>query len=431
MAYDFDKVDDRAHLTQASSPSGDWSFGCHFFARSAGESNAGVLYIAETSAGGLVCVTRFSSAAGRLLASQHYSLTQPQSVTDAFTTMNVWYIIVVTFTAADRTTRIYKGVLDGVAMAEVTYAAKPTGAGTQSTTGTVLSIGNRTATDLTFDGRITRPFVSGRVLTLAEMEAYRTGSAPPSDSLRNYWPFASDANDVSGNNAHLTLNPAPTLVDDPFSKAASGSAIVSASSAVAATGAKSVATSASVSSASSVAATGAKSAAPPVSVSAASSVTSTGRKSTSQPATAAAVSAVTVFGSKRSTGAATVSATSSVVASGFIPELHDGSASIAATSTVNTTGAKGSRASVSISATTTAAGAGLRTSQGSFTLAAVATSLALGTKAGEGVATVTTASTLTAAGRNPTAFRRRSVVTPRGSTAATPRRSTVATPRRS
>ena len=431
MAYDFDKVDDRAHLTQASSPSGDWSFGCHFFARSAGEANAGVLYIAETGAGGLVNVVRFNTAGGRILASQFCSLTQPQSLTDAFTTMNVWYIIVVTFTAAEKVTRIYKGVLDGAAMAEVTYAAKPTGSGAQSTAGTVLSIGNRTATDLTFDGRITRPFVSGRVLTLAEMEAYRTGSAPPGDSLRNYWPFASDANDVSGNNAHLTLNPAPTLVDDPFSKAASGSAAISSTSAVAATGAKSIAKPAQVSAAASVTATGAKSAAPPVTVSAASSVTSTGRKSTSQSGTVAAVSAVTVSGSKRATGPATVSATSSVVASGFIPELHDGAASIAAISTVNTTGVKGGRASVSIASTSSAGAVGLRTSQGSFTLAAVTASFAAGTKAGEGVATVTAASTLSAAGRNPTAFRRRSVVTPRGSTAATPRRSTVATPRRS
>ena len=227
MAYDYDGIDDRLHLTQASSAAGDWSFGCWFNADNAGESSVGALYHAQHSNASIISMVRFdSAAAGRIVAHHYHSVTQANTTTAAFATMGTWYAIVVTYTAADKKMRIYKGTLTE-AMAEVTYVAQPTPVGSVLTSATVVNIGNRTDTATTFNGRITRAFLSDRLVTLTEMESYRAGAAPPSTNLRAYWSMATDANDTSGNAAHLTVVGA-ILTDDPFGSTASATSTLPA-----------------------------------------------------------------------------------------------------------------------------------------------------------------------------------------------------------
>lgn len=215
MGYNFDGTDDIAQNTSfAALDSGDWTIAGWFRAETLGEVNGRIVEIAQTGmVRQLVDLLAESGGLVSVRGVQAYGTTNAGSTSTVAVPLNTWAHLVVVFTEADATIRMWLGT-ERVPHAEVSYDSQTAGVGSRTTGANRVNIGNSNATARTFDGDIAHVAVSAYAWTAVERETHRLLGAPPSSGLRGDWRLASDANDSSGNGYNLTVTGA-VLGDHP------------------------------------------------------------------------------------------------------------------------------------------------------------------------------------------------------------------------
>jgi hypothetical protein len=191
----------KAQATITAVDTGDWTIAAFINPTDAGQSNVGRILQADFS-GALKQDFRFSDASLHLAVAQSYSGGSAFSATSTAITASVWSAVFATFTAADKTTRVYIGTLSS-AVAEAAYSSQSAGGGTRDTGGTRATVFNSGAGTGTFHGSLARVAFVNRLWRLDEMEAFRLGWVPPKDgNERGLWlfdsPTASQVEDCYG-----------------------------------------------------------------------------------------------------------------------------------------------------------------------------------------------------------------------------------------
>jgi hyaluronate lyase len=168
-ALDFDGVDDYVTLVGSATLTNltQFTYAAWIYPVTAGENNFGRIFSRESGTGLDEFYFNVQSTNNLLGANVANSAgTNSTTISTSQMTFNAWQHVAVTYNdAGDRKLHIF---LNGV---EVSYSAQPAVTGTLKVTINALNVGNRMASDRTFDGAIDDARVYNRVLTQAEILA--------------------------------------------------------------------------------------------------------------------------------------------------------------------------------------------------------------------------------------------------------------------
>jgi hypothetical protein len=222
LALDYDGVDDVTAVTVPNINGAAWTMGAWIRPDSIGESSGRIMSIwngsAETHQ-----FTLYSGGGGFNLSG---SVLKSSTSIFAVSTTNVWaasewrcmfFMWNASGLALGDCDLLVGSLTAAVASVGTTGTTSAGGVGTIIAGGTTLHVGNRSATDRSFDGRIARPFIVPWLMSVPEMEAYRLGSVGvlyAHGAPVVFHPYAT-AVDMSGNARNGTITGAVAAEGPP------------------------------------------------------------------------------------------------------------------------------------------------------------------------------------------------------------------------
>jgi hypothetical protein len=161
--------------TMTAFSASSWTIGGWFYPVTAGGSNIGTMIAIENGATQQQFL-RFSNGSLTVNAQCAHSTSAATSTSNSVAVANAWNCLIATYNSSDKKVRLFFNTGVGGAMQEDgSYNVQTAGSGTMTTGATTAQIGDRQLSGFDFDGKIGSVFAVNRLLSVDQMEMFRTG----------------------------------------------------------------------------------------------------------------------------------------------------------------------------------------------------------------------------------------------------------------